>query len=163
MSRKRGALAFGGEKKVICPGKSEPPGDSDLPVTCIKSYLSHLNIIITGNPISITCFTETECNQKISDYVTIDKATTVWNNNSINIVIEKALQATIISLKEGFRYDANILYIFSNVACYDQDEFYDLFKDKFSEYNYALALWTRQYRVITKLIMIDVNFYSLFH
>uniref|UniRef100_A0A914E1Z6 Protein kinase domain-containing protein n=1 Tax=Acrobeloides nanus TaxID=290746 RepID=A0A914E1Z6_9BILA len=121
---------------------------------CSTEQNIHLNIIITGNPISITCFTETECNQKISDYITIDKATTILNNNSINIV-EKAVRETIISLKEGFRYDANILYIISNVDCYAENEFYGRFKDKFLDYNYALALWTRQYRVITKLIMID--------
>ena len=113
-----------------------------------------------GNPISITCFTETECNQKISDYITIDNATTILNNNSINIV-EKAVQETIISLKEGFRYDVNVFYIISNVACYAQDKLYSLFYDKFLDYNYLLAIWTKQYRVITKLFMIDVNFYAI--
>uniref|UniRef100_A0A914C2M5 Protein kinase domain-containing protein n=1 Tax=Acrobeloides nanus TaxID=290746 RepID=A0A914C2M5_9BILA len=122
---------------------------------CSTEQNIHLNIIILGYPRTITCFSETDCNQKISDYITIDKATNNWSHNSIDILLENALQETIISLKEGFRNDANVFYIISNVACYAQDEFYSLFHDKFLDYNYVLAIWTKQYRVITKLFMID--------
>ena len=117
-----------------------------------------------GYPLVITCFSETDCNQKISYYVTIDEANKIYETNFrnpryINNSLEYALQETIISLKEGFRYDANVFYIISNAACYAQDKVYSLFHVKFPDY-YTLAIWTKQYRVITKLFMIDVNFYS---